>query len=292
MIRPESTSMVYPDPAGLRKLAAFREQINELDAKVDAKNQSVKRFAEMKTAQVREKKFAEMHLRMAAEDIMHRPSDRAFPVRPLTISDKDLINHENIRTWYNGSSANAANSLRDTRLSEMSEPRASSLVKSGYLKPANKSELVALKLERQKVEKERDDRILEMFDDPSKNSRSTTRSHWRREGPQAHWMDRDAVMQSEKRLANELLTSTHYSTDLVKTARPFKADYTRAIIQVGNSKTFRDPLPEELLAKESVKFEAAREYDRSLSKTRALELRSSRPQAYFGGVEQTRTIIS
>ena len=60
MIRPESTSMVYPDPAGLRKLAAFREQINELDAKVDAKNQSVKRFAEMKTAQVREKKFAEM----------------------------------------------------------------------------------------------------------------------------------------------------------------------------------------------------------------------------------------
>jgi hypothetical protein len=95
MIRPESTSMVYPDPAGLRKLAAFREQINELDAKVDAKNQSVKRFAEMKTAQVREKKFAEMHLRMAAEDIMHRPSDRAFPVRPLTISDKDLINHEN-----------------------------------------------------------------------------------------------------------------------------------------------------------------------------------------------------
>ena len=43
-------------------------------------------------------------------------------MRPLTISDKDLIRHANIRTWYNGDNANAANSLRDTRLSEMSEP--------------------------------------------------------------------------------------------------------------------------------------------------------------------------
>jgi hypothetical protein len=287
MIRPETTTRVYPDPSGLRKLAAFREQINELDAKVDAKNQSVKRFAEMKTAQAREKKFAEMHSRMAAEDTIHRPSDRAFPVRPLTISDKDLVRHENIRTWYNGTSANAANSLRDTRLSEMSEPRASTLVKSGYLKPVEKADLIAVKMERFMIEKEREDRILEMFDDPSKNARATTRSHWRREGPQAHWLDRDAVLQSERRLAKDLLVSTHYSTNLVNTARPFKADYVREkVVQVGDCKTFRDPLPKELLAKEQIKFDAARDYDRSLSKTRALQLRSSRPISYFGGVEQ------
>jgi hypothetical protein len=287
MIRPETTTRVFPDPSGLRKLAAFREQISELDAKVDAKNQSVKRFGELKTAQAREKKFAEMHSRMAAEDTMHRPSDRAFPVRPLTISDKDLIRHANIRTWYNGENANAANSLRDTRLSEMSEPRASSLVKSGYLKPVDKADLVAIKMERLMIEKERDDRIMEMFDDPSKNSRATTRSHWRREGPQAHWMDRDAVMQSERRLAQGLLSATHYSHELVNSARPFKADYVKErVVQIGDSKSYRDPLPHELLAKEAAKFEAARDYDRSFSKARASQNRSSRPTAYFGGVEQ------
>jgi hypothetical protein len=224
MIRKEAVLLPGPDPAGLRKLATFRAQIGQLDAQVAAKARAMREFGEAQTSQTRGTKFAEMHARMVAEDSAHRPSDRAFPIHPMTASDKDLWTFENIRQWYSGGDATLSNSLRDPAPDAAREPSGPGLVRQGYLRPADPSEVAAARTARLQLIKAKEEKIDAMFSDPSTNARATSRRHWTREGRDAHWLDRQAVLESEQRLAKELLRSTGFSGSLVKDGRPFKTD--------------------------------------------------------------------
>ena len=114
MIRKEAVLLPGPDPAGERKLAAFRAQIAALDADVASKTRRRDDFARTQASLVREHKFREAHVRMTAEDGAHRPSDRAFPIHALTAADRDLWQFQNVRAWYSGADATLQTSLHDT----------------------------------------------------------------------------------------------------------------------------------------------------------------------------------
>lgn len=279
MIRKEAVLLPGPDPAGLRMLSTFRAQIGQLDAQVAAKARAMREFGEAQTSQTRGTKFAEMHARMVAEDSAHRPSDRAFPIHPMTASDKDLWTFENIRQWYSGGDATLSNSLRDPAPDAAREPSGPGLVRQGYLRPADPSEVAAARTARLQLIKAKEEKIDAMFSDPSTNARATSRRHWTREGREAHWLDRQAVLESEQRLAKDLLRSTGYSGTLVKDGRPFKTDFP-----VDTSETaFKVPSNAELMQRETIKGAAASNYDRSISRARATALRASRPEEYGFG---------
>jgi len=288
MIRKEAVQLPGPDPAGVRRLAAFRAQLQAKDAEVSAAAQRQRDFAQARASQAREHKFAELTQRMHRADDDRRASDRAFPVRPLTHLDSDLWEFQNIRQWFSGGDATLSNSLHDPAEAAAHAPSGPSLVASGYLRPVDRAEVAferTLLDERAKVVSAN---ITARVSDPATNARATARRHWQRDDAKAaHWLDRSAVLEQERALARDVLRNTGFHGELVSHGRPYKTDYpVRGGKGTGASGMWREPSQAELMSMERTRFEQSRgEYaaSREVAAARKVALTASRPRDYFGG---------
>jgi hypothetical protein len=120
----------------------------------------------------------------------------------------------------------------------------------------------------------------------SGNARASVRSFWQQHTTaNAHWLNRDAVMHAESTLARQLLADTHYTPDVVQKGRPYKSFPLKgaeadAAVGAGD---WRRPPTREMLAREQLKYDAARDRDAGEARRRAAQLRMSNPADYFGG---------
>lgn len=110
--------------------------------------------------------------------------------------------------------------------------------------------------------------------------RGTMTSHWKgqttggRGG--AHWLDRDGVLASEGVLSTRLLDVTGYTPDIVQQGRPFKN--RPACVEDGS---WVRPSDSALLALEATKYAVVD--TAAVSRQRAVSVRASHPEMYFGG---------
>ena len=287
MIRKEAVQLPGPDPAGLRKLATFRAQLQAKDADVSAASQRQREFAQTRASLAREHKFAELTQRMHKADDDKRASDRAFPVRPLTHLDSDLWEFQNIRQWFSGGDATLSNSLHDPAEAAAHAPSGPSLVASGYLRPVDRAELAFEKTARAERLREVSATIAAQVSDSGTNARATARRHWQRDDAKAaHWLDRSAVLAQERALAREVLQATGFHGDLVSHGRPYKTDYPVRSGTGNGSLSWREPSQAELMQTERSRFERSQAdfaAARAGAAARKVALTGSRPRDYFGG---------
>ena len=287
MIRKEAVQLPGPDPAGLRRLAAFRAQIQAKDAGVAAAAQRQREYAQVRASQAREHKFDELTQRMHAADDGKRPSDRAFPVRPVTHLDSDLWEFQNIRQWFSGGDATLSNSLRDPAEAAANAPSGPGLVASGYLRPVDRAAMAFEKTAHAERARGTTAAILAQVSDSGTNARATARQHWQRaDAKAAHWLDRSAVLAHERALSQEVLRATGYHGDLVSHGRPYKTDYPLRTGGGNGSMSWREPSQAELLQTERSRFERSQAdfaESRAGAAARKAALTGSRPRDYFGG---------
>ena len=287
MLRKEAVQLPGPDPAGLRKLATFRAQLQAKDADISAAAQRQREFAQTRASLAREHKFAELTQRMHKADDDKRASDRAFPVRPLTHLDSDLWEFQNIRQWFSGGDATLSNSLRDPAEAAANAPSGPALVASGYLRPVDRAELAFQRSAREDRAKEVTANIAAQVSDSGTNARATARRHWQRSDAKgAHWLDRSAVLEQERALARDVLQATGFHGDLVNRGRPYKTDFPVRTGAGNGSMSWREPSQAELLQTERSRFERSQAdfaESRAGAAARKAALTGSRPRDYFGG---------
>jgi len=102
----ESVRKASIDPASEARLSQLRNVFTGLTDSVDAIEASQARIREVAAAKARKAQVTQQYARAeSSTETNRRAPDRAFFYRPYGHLDKDLWEHQDLRSWYSGGAA-------------------------------------------------------------------------------------------------------------------------------------------------------------------------------------------
>ena len=210
----ESARRAAADPDTEQRLAALRNVftgITDAAAAVAARQgaDAAAAASRARAAQVRA-----LHARAeAATETQRRAPDRAFFVRPQGQLDADLWADVGLRSWYSGGAATGA--LEGAHFG--GPTLGASLREAGYVMDAARA------LPPPANPYRADAPAPPRPEDALNRDRALAGRTWRAAAAQAHWSDREAVLQVERASARDALAATGYSPQLLQQSQPYKS---------------------------------------------------------------------
>lgn len=231
-IHKENVRKAPSDPATVARLSQLRNVFTGLTDSVDTLEASQVRIREVAAAKARKAQVAQQFARAEAlSEKDRRASDRSFFFRPSGHLDKDLWEHQDLRSWYSGGAATGSLAGPDFG----GETLGSTLRQNGYV--MSRPQLVEAPnpyaLESNKAEPRLEDTI--------NTSRFLSATQWRAQANQIHWIDRESLLNLERKTAEVTMSATGYRPELVEHGKPFKS---RTVEE--DSWRFQAPSPKDL----------------------------------------------